>query len=541
MHTGLFGHLSPKTHIIRPPSTLPTLLLLSLLSFSAHWACKGLARRTLSQRPLLTRALTGLWFAWISLASLSSLWTALHGLGGISHFTSTTNTTTTTDTDLEITRSALYSLFGTLLCYSTGLRFMASLSPVRHAFPKHYQASFDGEAIWATVLHSYTTPQEVASLLPLVLFKYLDIAMGSLGILLGVSFSSSLPRHSPVSRPNPIRSLCDWLSYTVHIVRRVFYVWALFLGPGVPWLLWVPNCLVILFAIILEIHLALAGDQSSSSSSSSPVQTQSPSPVLQQSKKKQKSPRKMDISGPKAKALYKDFLAVTSTLASPGLVRRLKNRDDPDGETDEEDDDEWTLEEDGLDSDSSTMTNDTFDSSSEGEEENDSIPSTELLDLLRDASSTVNDDGSLPHYLSTSGSIFLSSPPMPKTAKTLSKRLERLSGRVNHLQTILFNPLDRVMMRGGGGQTSSSSSSSVSSSRIFPGTSSSTSSSLTNTTTATQKCVSCKSGQRTVVLLPCQHLSLCGSCKEELEGRGGEACPICGTGIDGSVCVFWTE
>lgn len=40
-------------------------------------------------------------------------------------------------------------------------------------------------------------------------------------------------------------------------------------------------------------------------------------------------------------------------------------------------------------------------------------------------------------------------------------------------------------------------------------------------------CVVCMDAPRSVLLLPCKHLALCGDCSHQLQGSSNNCCPVC--------------
>ena len=53
-------------------------------------------------------------------------------------------------------------------------------------------------------------------------------------------------------------------------------------------------------------------------------------------------------------------------------------------------------------------------------------------------------------------------------------------------------------------------------------------------------CVVCRDAMRDTILLPCRHLSICNDCKEIMEDKDMDTCPICFKEIQGSIKIYWS-
>ena len=95
--------------------------------------------------------------------------------------------------------------------------------------------------MWATLIHSFT-PVE---LFPFAWAKILHMSLQSALVL--------------------VRTACPWASWvdfmlsyacsSMYWARRIFYLWSMTFGPGMPWLLWVPDAIVLFSAILFDLGL----------------------------------------------------------------------------------------------------------------------------------------------------------------------------------------------------------------------------------------------------------------------------------------------
>ncbi|KAI8929398.1 hypothetical protein BC831DRAFT_444275 [Entophlyctis helioformis] len=139
------------------------------------------------------------------------------------------------------------AFFIDVLNYESIVRLYLLLYPSPGGLPPpHHHGSLDGDYLWAAILHYYYA----IDLLPVMLFKWLQMA----SVLCHLAAEMALE--------NPFwESIVQWM-------RRAHLIWSLTLGNGAPWLLWVPDALVLCAAILFYVGVVTGVELSPRFSSS---------------------------------------------------------------------------------------------------------------------------------------------------------------------------------------------------------------------------------------------------------------------------------
>ncbi|KAH6593862.1 hypothetical protein BASA50_007088 [Batrachochytrium salamandrivorans] len=148
----------------------------------------------------------------------------------------------TSDLDLDDSpvwaRTLADSFFLDIIVYEAIVRCYILLYPrLDGQAPRYHHGSLDGDFLWAAVLYMHYA----VDLLPLMLLKWLQMA--SLLSHLAANMAVDNPRWELILAAAP---------RAVHWVRLLHLVWSIVLGHGAPWLLWVPNLMVLGAAVLFN-------------------------------------------------------------------------------------------------------------------------------------------------------------------------------------------------------------------------------------------------------------------------------------------------
>ena len=105
--------------------------------------------------------------------------------------------------------------------------------------PSYYSGSLDGDFMWATLIHSYS----VRELYPWIWFKYLKVFVDSLSVCI------SLVANAEFSRVFRILGLIVNWTYKLNLYYHIIS------GQSVPYLLWVPDTIVLTAAFLFDLGL----------------------------------------------------------------------------------------------------------------------------------------------------------------------------------------------------------------------------------------------------------------------------------------------
>ncbi|KAL5038476.1 hypothetical protein RTP6_005777 [Batrachochytrium dendrobatidis] len=130
------------------------------------------------------------------------------------------------------------SFFLDIMVYEAIVRSYIILYPHPDGLvPSYHRGSIDGDFLWAAVLYMHYAIE----LLPLMLLKWLHMA----------TLLSHLACNMAVDNER-LGKICANAPKAVHWIRRIHLGWSIAVGYGVPWLMWVPDMLVLAAAVLFN-------------------------------------------------------------------------------------------------------------------------------------------------------------------------------------------------------------------------------------------------------------------------------------------------
>ncbi|KAL2911820.1 hypothetical protein HK105_208670 [Polyrhizophydium stewartii] len=243
------------------------------------------------------------------------------------------------------------SFFVDILAYEIIMRIYLLLYPSPNGrAPPYHHGSIDGDFLWAAVLHYSAS----IDLLPFVLFKWLQMA----------ALLCHLASNMIVDDPGWKR-MFDGIPRVVHWMRRTHLLWCIFMGRGAPWLLWVPDAILLVAAMLfyigvetgLEMSPRLVGHdgdlplddiddamgdgiQVATGNARGVLAMREPSDALATSPAMAAAQRNQLPTAAQAEKLYHDFLTFSAALGSQaggGQARRADSAGDDDADEDFDD------------------------------------------------------------------------------------------------------------------------------------------------------------------------------------------------------------
>nr|KAJ3421464.1 hypothetical protein HK105_003442 [Polyrhizophydium stewartii] len=427
------------------------------------------------------------------------------------------------------------SFFVDILAYEIIMRIYLLLYPSPNGrAPPYHHGSIDGDFLWAAVLHYSAS----IDLLPFVLFKWLQMA----------ALLCHLASNMIVDDPGWKR-MFDGIPRVVHWMRRTHLLWCIFMGRGAPWLLWVPDAILLVAAMLfyigvetgLEMSPRLVGHdgdlplddiddamgdgiQVATGNARGVLAMREPSDALATSPAMAAAQRNQLPTAAQAEKLYHDFLTFSAALGSQaggGQARRADSAGDDDADEDF-DDTPWARAAEGGSSGeqasvSSSQAGDAGRSDDDADE--DDVPIEEINDLLKDAYAAAgrsDTDSALDESYLCPDRIFtrqMRRARLASAVRDVAARAERFR-RVLASHAPVARLVDALLARRRADNQRRNE-------RVL-------------------KCVVCRAAMRDIILRPCNHLCLCDGCKTAMGQRGLGRCPVCSREVEGTVKIFWS-
>jgi hypothetical protein len=127
-----------------------------------------------------------------------------------------------------------------------GIRIIRLYQDYSGIVPAYYAGSLDGEFMWATLVHSYSAKD----LYPWIWWKYLAVFIDSICICIGLIANVQFAKGFRM------------IGLIVHWTRKLNLLYHILIGSHVPWLLWVPDTIVLTAAFLFDLGLffGVSGD-----------------------------------------------------------------------------------------------------------------------------------------------------------------------------------------------------------------------------------------------------------------------------------------
>lgn len=130
-------------------------------------------------------------------------------------------------------------IFDLVFKYEMGIRIISLYDSYKSVIPSYYSGSLDGEFMWATLLHSYS----LKDLYPWIWWKYLAVFTDSFCVCIGLVSNAQITWFVQI------------LGLIVHWTRKLRFYYHVIFGSHDPWLLWVPDTIVLTAAFLFDLGL----------------------------------------------------------------------------------------------------------------------------------------------------------------------------------------------------------------------------------------------------------------------------------------------